>query len=315
MVLSRVLTIIMNNIPLNNFRLAAIMSYTRPIITRFAPSPTGFLHLGHAYSALFSEKQARVAGGRFILRIEDIDTSRVKPEFEDAIIEDLSWLGLEWEHPVRRQSDHFNEYEKVIKELVGRGLVYPCFCSRKEIRAQILNSASAPHDTSVGSEGPLYPGTCRRLTNKQSRIRRDQGHFFALRLNSALAIQTATKNTQPLIWNDAEKGDVKVSLGQLGDVVLARKETPASYHLAVTLDDHLQGVSLVTRGLDLFSSTHVHRVLQALLKLDTPAYHHHHLLTGADGRRLAKRNNSVTIRSLRKDGKSPDQVRSLAGFN
>ena len=256
-----------------------------------------------------------MTGGRFILRIEDLDTLRVKLEFKEAIFEDLSWLGLKWEEPVRHQSNHFDEYEKIIKKLEERGLVYPCFCSRKEILAEIHNSNSAPHDIRTGVEGPIYPGTCKRLTEKQSKIRRNEGHFFALRLDSALAIQTVTRNTSPLIWNDVEKGCIKVSLDRLGDVVLARKETPASYHLAVTLDDHLQGINLVTRGRDLFPSTHVHRVLQALLDLDTPTYHHHHLLTDADGKRFAKRDNSVTIRALRKDGKTPDQVRFLAGFN
>ncbi len=290
------------------------MNLNRPIITRFAPSPTGHLHLGHAYSALFSEKQARAAGGQFLLRIENIDTVRSKPEYEDAIIEDLSWLGIKWEGQVRRQSDHFDEYESIIKELEERNLIYPCYCSRKEILIEIQNSNFAPHNTYSKSEGPLYPGTCRTLTKEQSKRKSDQGQSFALRLNSTLAIKTAKKSNDPLIWKDVRKGDIEVSSDLLGDVVLARKETPASYHLAVTLDDHLQGVTLVTRGEDLFSSTHVHRILQALLKLDTPTYYHHPLLKGDDGRRLAKRDNSISIRSLRRDGKTPGQVRLMAGF-
>ena len=290
------------------------MNFNSPIITRFAPSPTGLLHLDHAYSALFSEKQARVVGGQFLLRIENIDTIRSKPEFEDAIIEDLSWLGIKWEEQVRRQSEHFDEYEKIIKDLEERNLVYPCYCSRKEILAEIYNSNFAPHDTFPRSESPIYPGTCRKLTKEQSKKKSDQGQSFALRLNSTLAVKTANKSKGPLIWKDAIKGYIEASLDQLGDVVLARKETPASYHLAVTLDDHLQGITLVTRGEDLFKSTHVHRVLQALLKLDTPNYHHHHLLTGADGRRFSKRDNSITIRSLRGEGKTPSQVRLMAGF-
>ena len=290
------------------------MSPNRPTITRFAPSPTGFLHLGHAYAALFAAERAHAAGGRFLLRIEDIDTSRVKPDFEDAITEDMAWLGLEWEQPVRRQSDHFDEYQKALERLEDRDLVYPCFCTRREIRAEILNSGAAPHDVFPGSEGPLYPGTCRRLTGGERQNRREKGQPFALRLDSALAIKTALDTTGPLIWSDAEQGDIEASLDRLGDVVLARKETPASYHLAVTIDDHLQGVSLVTRGQDLFSSTHVHRVLQALLGLDTPAYHHHRLLTGADGKRFAKRDKSFTIRALREAGNTPAQVRALAGF-
>jgi glutamyl-Q tRNA(Asp) synthetase len=314
MVLSRHLTIIMNNPIFDNSWPNYIMTQAHPIITRFAPSPTGLLHLGHAYSALFSEKQARISGGQFLLRIEDIDTIRTKPEFEDAIIEDLTWLGLKWDGKIRRQSDHFDEYEKIIKQLKERNLIYPCYCSRKEIRAEIHNANLAPHDTFSGLQGPIYPGTCRSLTEKQSREKSDQGHSFALRLNSTLAMQIANKSSGPLIWNDLEKGNVLASLDHLGDVVLARKETPASYHLAVTLDDHLQGITLVTRGLDLFPSTHVHRVLQALLKLNTPTYYHHHLLKGADGRRFAKRNNSVAIRSLRGEGKTPGEVRLLAGF-
>ena len=310
MVLSRPLATPRNNAFSDPRRPAAIMSSNRPTITRFAPSPTGFLHLGHAYSALFTAERAHAAGGRFLLRIEDIDTSRVKPEFDAAITEDMAWLGLEWEEPVRRQSEHFDDYSRALEQLEDRGLVYPCFCTRREIRAEIRNSGAAPHDGPPGSEGPLYPGTCRRLTDSERQNRRDQDHPFALRLDSA----KATEITGPLIWSDAELGDIEASLDRLGDVVLGRKETPASYHLAVTIDDHLQGVSLVTRGEDLFSSTHVHRVLQALLGLDTPAYHHHRLLTGADGQRFAKRDKSLTIRALREDGNTASQVRAMAGF-
>ncbi len=287
-----------------------MISPTRPTITRFAPSPTGLLHLGHAYSALFTAEQAETAGGRFLLRIEDIDTSRVKPEFEDAITEDLAWLGLEWGQPVRRQSDHFDEYKRALEQLEDRGLVYPCFCTRREIRAEIRNSGAAPHDAPDGGEGPLYPGTCRRLGQAERQNRLGHGDSFALRLDSAKALEV----TGPLTWSDAEQGDIEASLDLMGDVVLARKETPVSYHLAVTIDDHLQGVSLVTRGQDLFSSTHVHRVLQALLGLDTPAYHHHRLLTSADGKRFAKRDRSLTIRALREAGNTPAQVRAMAGF-
>ena len=303
-----------------------------PIVTRFAPSPTGYLHLGHAYSALFTAEQAagtglpsvrlREAGeartgaqkGRLLLRIEDIDTPRVKPEFEDAIYEDLAWLGLSWETPVRRQSEHFDEYRAGLDKLDARGLLYPCFCSRREIRAEIEQSGAAPHAPPNSPEGPLYPGTCRKLTMDERKSREAEGRPFALRLDSAKAIEIAEKTTGPLIWSDAEKGDVEATLDRLGDVVLARKDTPVSYHLAVTIDDHLQGVTLVTRGEDLFPSTHVHRVLQALLGLDTPRYHHHRLLTGDDGEHLAKRKQSTPIRSLREAGKTPEEVRALAGF-
>ena len=284
------------------------MTQPRPTVTRFAPSPTGYLHLGHAYSALFTWEQA--LSGQMLLRIEDIDTSRCKPAFDTAILEDLAWLGLEWEQPVRRQSEHFDEYARALKQLEDRGVLYPCFCSRRQIRAEIKKSATAPHPPAPGEEGPLYPGTCRRLVDSESHRRRESGDAFALRLDSAKAMEM----TGPLIWSDAEKGDVKATLDRLGDVVLARKETPASYHLAVTLDDHLQGVSLVTRGDDLFQSTHVHRVLQALLGLDTPRYHHHRLLTGGDGQRFAKRDQSQTIRSLREAGKTADEVRAMVGY-
>ncbi|NQV85134.1 MAG: tRNA glutamyl-Q(34) synthetase GluQRS [Rhodospirillales bacterium] len=286
------------------------MPSSRPTITRFAPSPTGHLHLGHAYAALFAAGQAQTAGGRFLLRIEDIDTPRCKPEFEDAIFGDLAWLDLDWQHPVRRQSEHFDEYRRALGQLEDRGLVYPCFCSRREIRAEINNSSAAPHAPPDGDEGPLYPGTCRRLTDTERQQRRNQGEPFALRLDAEKAIEISG----PLTWVDAEKGEIDTTLNRHGDVVLARKESPASYHLAVTIDDHLQGVTLITRGDDLFSSTHVHRVLQAVLGFDVPTYHHHRLLTGDDGTRFAKRDKSLTIRALRGAGKSPDQVREMAGF-
>ena len=296
------------------------MTSCAPIVTRFAPSPTGYLHLGHAYSALFTAEQAKQDnGGRFLLRIEDIDTPRIKPEFDAAIHEDLAWLGLNWETPVRRQSEHFDEYRAGLDKLDAQSLLYPCFCSRREIRAEIEKSAAAPHAPPSGPvlnpptmspEGPLYPGTCRRLSDDERKSREAEGKPFALRLDSA----KATEMTGPLIWSDAEKGDVEATMDRLGDVVLARKDTPASYHLAVTIDDHLQGVTLVTRGEDLFPSTHVHRLLQALLGLDTPSYHHHRLLTGDDGEHLAKRKQSTPIRSLREAGKTAEDVRALAGF-
>ncbi len=294
-----------------------------PVVTRFAPSPTGYLHLGHAYSALFTAEQAKQDnGGRFLLRIEDIDTPRIKPEFDAAIHEDLAWLGLNWETPVRRQSEHFDEYRAGLDKLDKQGLLYPCFCSRREIRAEIEKSGAAPHAPLSGPamspvmspEGPLYPGTCRRLSGDERKSRKAEGKPFALRLDSAKATGIAGKIAGPLIWSDAEKGDVEASMDRLGDVVLARKDTPASYHLAVTIDDHLQGVTLVTRGEDLFPSTHVHRLLQALLGLDTPRYHHHRLLTGDDGEHLAKRKQSAPIRSFREAGKTPEEVRALAGF-
>jgi glutamyl-Q tRNA(Asp) synthetase len=274
------------------------------IVTRFAPSPTGHLHLGHAYSALFAERAARAAGGRFLLRIEDIDRARCRPEFTAAIFEDLAWLGLSWEEPVRVQSEHFGDYRAALAQLEAMGLLYPCFCTRKEIAAEIAAAGGAPH----GAEGPLYPGTCRRLSAHERAARLARGDDHALRLDTAKAAARAG----PLAWHDRARGAQQARPGLLGDAVLARKDTPASYHLAVTLDDHLQGVTLVTRGEDLFAATHLHRLLQALLGLATPDYHHHRLLAGADGRRFAKRDRSLTLRALREAGRGAAEVRALA---
>lgn len=270
------------------------------MITRFAPSPTGFLHLGHAYSALFAANIAKRHGGRFILRIEDIDQTRCRPEFETAIYQDLAWLGLEWEEPVRRQSDHMEDYAGALKRLSDEDLVYPCFCTRQDIQREIAGAANAPH----GPDGPIYPGTCRSLSTGERARRIADGEPHALRLDMAAAVA----RTGPLTWDDAQASAVRAEPQSFGDVVLARKDTPTSYHLAVTLDDHLQDVTLVTRGTDLFPATHVHRQLQALLGLRTPAYHHHDLLVGEDGKRFAKRDKSLTLRSLRDSGKSPEDA-------
>jgi glutamyl-Q tRNA(Asp) synthetase len=275
-------------------------------VTRFAPSPTGLIHLGSAYSALFAERAAREAGGRFLLRIEDIDQARCRPEFSDAIFEDLAWLGLAWEEPVRRQSEHFADYRAALDRLAAMELVYPCFCTRSEILAEIAAAGGAPH----GDEGPLYPGTCRRLSADERAARLDLGDDHALRLDAAKAMAHAG----PLAWRDRARGEQRARPELLGDVVLARKDVPTSYHLAVTLDDHLQGVTLVTRGEDLFVATHTHRLLQALLGLATPEYLHHKLLLGPDGRRFAKRDRSLTLRALREAGRTPAEVRALAGF-
>jgi glutamyl-Q tRNA(Asp) synthetase len=278
---------------------------TTPVVTRFAPSPTGLLHLGHAYAALFAWVCARGAGGRFLLRIEDIDRSRCRPEFTDAILEDLAWLGLEWDGPVRRQSQHFADYRGSLDRLAAAGLIYPCFCTRAEIQQEIARAGAAPH----GSEAPLYPGTCRGLSEAQRQARIAAGESYALRLDMARAAARAG----PLEWEDSEAGRVAADPLSHGDVVLARKDTPASYHLAVTVDDALQGVTLVTRGRDLFGATHVHRLLQALLDLPTPRYWHHRLLTDASGKRFAKRDRSLTLQALRAAGKTPAEVREMAG--
>jgi glutamyl-Q tRNA(Asp) synthetase len=263
------------------------------------------LHLGHAYSAL-TAAAASGKNGRFHLRIEDIDPTRSKPEFVDAIQEDLAWLGLKWETPVILQSERMDAYRDALKTLERKGIVYPCFCTRAEIKAEIERSVSAPH----GPDGPIYPGVCRELDPEESQKRIENGESHALRLDMRRAASVAG----PLSFHDEAHGNVKVEPEKFGDIVLARKETPTSYHLAVTVDDHAQGVTLITRGADLFEATHVHRLLQTLLGLDKPQYSHHRLLTDEAGRRLAKRNGDFSIRSLRGEHYTPDEVRAMTGF-
>lgn len=272
------------------------------VVTRFAPSPTGYLHLGHAFSALTAWHAARDVGGRFLLRIEDIDIRRCKAEFTEAILVDLAWLGLDWDGEVRRQSRHFDDYGAALDRLGGMGLVYPCFCTRADIAA----AQSAPH----GPDGPLYPGTCRHRTPEERRQLMQAGTEFALRLD----FEKAAAAAGPYRFHDALCGDVEGDPLLFGDVVIARKDTPTSYHLAVTVDDHLQGVTLVTRGEDLYPATHVHVLLQRLLDYATPRYAHHRLLTDADGRRFAKRDRSLTLRAMRELGVSAAEVRRQAGF-
>ncbi len=272
---------------------------------RFAPSPTGPLHLGHAHAAIFAAHAAE-PGGRFLVRIEDIDGARCRPEFATAILDDLAWLGLDWERPERVQSEHMAEYRAALARLDAMGLLYPCFCTRADIAREIGRSGAAPH----GTDGPIYPGICRALPEAEARRRMDSGEGFALRLRA----DAATARSGPLAWRDEEAGEVTVDAAAFGDVVLARKDTPASYHLCVALDDALQGVELVTRGRDLFTATSVHRLLQALLALPVPRWHHHDLLTDAKGKRLAKRDRAATLAALRAAGKSPAAVRALAGF-
>jgi len=276
------------------------------VVTRFAPSPTGHLHLGHAHSALFGWTAARKAGGRFLLRIEDIDPQRCRPEFDRDLREDLAWLGLTWDEPVRRQSEHLDDYRTALARLGGLGAVYPCFCTRKDIAAEIARAGHAPH----GPDGPLYPGICRGLSDLERQDRIAAGDAYALRLD----VGKAMAMTGPLRWHDRRRGWQDATPGILGDVVLARKDVPTSYHLAVTVDDHLQGVTLVTRGEDLFFATHVHRSLQELLRVGSPDYHHHPLMVNERGERLAKRDNAKTLRSLRESGQTAAAVRALAGF-
>lgn len=271
-------------------------------VTRFAPSPTGYLHLGHAYSALHAHEAAQ--GGMFLLRIEDIDPVRCKPEFTQAIFEDMGWLGLNWPQPVRRQSEHLSDYATALDRLRESGLIYPCFCTRREIEQEAQQAAHAPH---AADGGFLYPGTCRALSSAERADRLAQHNTANWRLD----IAAAKKQTGDLFWQDQSKGRVEATPEIFGDVVLARKDVPTSYHLSVTVDDHIQGVELVTRGEDLFASTHIHRLLQALLNLPTPAYNHHALMTDATGKRFAKRDGAVTLRALRTQGKTPEDIRAL----
>ena len=274
------------------------------IVTRFAPSPTGHLHLGHAFSALTAWRRAREAGGRFLLRLEDIDPGRCRPEFAASIPEDLAWLGLDWDGPVRVQSAHLPEYRAVLEALAARGLVYPCFCTRAEIAREVADSAAAPH----GPDGaPLYPGTCRQLSAGARAARLGSGAPHALRLDMARALAGLPG---PLIYEEEGEGQVACDPARFGDVVLARKDAPASYHLCVTHDDALQGVTLVTRGEDLRPATDLHRLLQALMGWPMPRYAHHRLLTDAAGRRLAKRDRAATVRALREAGVTPAEVRT-----
>lgn len=272
-------------------------------VTRFAPSPTGRLHLGHAYAALFARQEARTAKGRFLLRIEDIDSTRCRPEFEAGLYEDLEWLGLTWEKPVRRQSEHTAEYQAAIDRLAGDGLLYPCFCTRAEIRAEIARSGAAH-----GPDGALYPGLCRELDPGEREARQAAGESYALRLD----VKKASAAAGEIFWRDYRQGRIRATPEILGDVVLARKDVPTSYHLAATLDDDAQGVTLVTRGADLFAATHLHRLLQALLGLKTPEYHHHKLIFGSDGQKLSKSAQSPSLKSLREAGHTAEEVRLMA---
>jgi glutamyl-Q tRNA(Asp) synthetase len=240
-----------------------------------------------------------VREGRFLLRIEDIDRTRCRPEFDAAALEDLAWLGLAWDGPVRRQSEHLDDYRAALARLEAAGLVYPCFCTRRDIVAAV----NAPH----GPDGPLYPGTCRALSAATRAARVAAGEGYALRLD----VERARAQVGNVEWTDVDTGVVAARPELFGDVVLARKDTPTSYHLSVTVDDAIQGVTLVTRGEDLRPATHVHRLLQALLGLPTPAYRFHRLLTDASGRRLAKRDRAETLRALREAGRSPAEVRAL----
>lgn len=270
--------------------------------TRFAPSPTGYLHRGHAFSALTAFEAARAASGRFILRIEDIDRPRCRPDYEAAIHEDLAWLGLEWEQPVRRQSEHLADYEAALERLRERGLLYRCFRTRKEL-AEIQ---SAPHGLpeAFRSEA-IHPHEEDRWLS--------EGKPYAWRL-SLDAARAVLPNWSGLTFVEEGRGVVRAKPDLAGDVVLARKDVGVAYHLAVVVDDALQGITHVIRGEDLFDATHIQRLLQALLDLPTPVYRHHRLLTGPDGKRFAKRDKAQTLRELRAAGVTPEQLRTELGF-
>ncbi len=275
--------------------------------TRFAPSPTGHLHLGHAFSAWCGWRRARQANGRFLVRLEDIDPNRCRPEFAASILEDLAWLGLDWDGEVRVQSQHLPAYQATLDHLAGMGLLYPCFCTRADIQREVAASAAAPH----GPDGaPLYPGTCRRLSPAEREDRIAAGEKFALRLDMQAAYRPG------LTYHEEGQGQPGWEPGcrlpchpeRFGDVVLARKDAPASYHLCVTHDDALQGITLVTRGVDLQPATDLHRLLQTLMGWPEPGYAHHHLLTDDTGRRLAKRDRAATLRAMREAGVAPAEI-------
>jgi len=276
-------------------------------VTRFAPSPTGFLHLGHALAAIVAHEAARC--GRFLLRIEDLDQSRCREVFAQAIFEDLHWLGLSWEEPVLRQSLRTDIYRSALGQLGRMGLIYPCFCTRAEVAAEIARSVEAPH----GPDGPLYPGTCRGLSQRERLAREKSGAACAWRLDSAKAAGHAGKvyfeEAKGVPYTAYERSSVNPLL--FGDIVLARKDTPASYHLAVVVDDAAQGVTLVTRGCDLLPSTHVQRMLQVLLGLPAPKYAHHRLVLDSDGRKLSKREGARSLRSYRVAGVRSQEVTAM----
>lgn len=276
------------------------------VVTRFAPSPTGLLHLGHVFAAQVAAGRARAGGGRYLLRLEDIDEGRCRPDYEAAIHEDLAWLGISPDAVPWRQSDRLAAYADALDRLKADGLVYPCFCTRAQIRREIEAMASAPH----GPDGPLYPGTCRSLSPGDRAARLAAGAPPCWRLDVAAAAARAG----PLDWVDERAGRQAAAPDVLGDVVLARRDSPTSYHLAVVVDDAAQGITVVTRGEDLFAATHLHRLLQALLDLPVPVWHHHRLLRDEAGRRLAKRDDARAVRTLRQAGHDAAAVLGMTGF-
>lgn len=281
-----------------------------PPVFRFAPSPNGYLHLGHALSALLNADKARAAGGRMLLRIEDIDASRCRPEYEAAIYEDLAWLGLSWERPVRRQSEHFDAYRQALARLAAMGLVYPSFESRAEIAALVAEreqQAAWPRDP---DGAPLYPGNAGTVAEAERARRIEAGEPYALRLDMAAAAAKAG----PLTWSEGG-AEQAADPARWGDIILARKDVPASYHLAVVVDDAAQGVTDVVRGADLFHATSVHCLLQSLLGLPAPRYQHHRLVLDGDGRKLSKSTRATGLRELRAQGVTPSAIRKIVGLD
>jgi len=288
--------------------------YTR--VFRFAPSPNGYLHLGHAYSVLLNYDMARQCGGRLLLRIEDIDVSRCRPEYDAAVFEDLRWLGVVWSEPARRQSEYFADYRTAIAKLEAAGLLYASFESRSEISALVAERERAGPWPRDPDDVPLYPGWARKMSEPERERRRRAGEPFALRL----ATDAAMARAGPLTWSESgcgpqgQTGRIPATPQRWGDVVLARKELPSSYHLAVVVDDALQGVTDVVRGQDLFWATSIHRLLQALLGLPEPTYHHHRLILDTEGRKLSKATQATSLRQLREAGASPADIRRIVGL-
>jgi glutamyl-Q tRNA(Asp) synthetase len=289
---------------------------TTPPVFRFAPSPNGYLHLGHALSALINFEMARAAGGRLLLRIEDIDASRCRPDYEAAIYQDLAWLGIAWEQPVRRQSAQFDDYRAALARLEADGLIYPSFESRGEIARLVAErEAQAPWPRDPDG-APLYPGGSRSLPPDERRRLIREGKTYALRLDATAAATRAgaLSWTETGVGTAGETGAMSAQPQQWGDVVLGRKETPTSYHLSVVVDDALQGVTHVVRGQDLFWATSVHRLLQAILGLAAPVYHHHRLILDADGQKLSKSTRATALRALRDGGATPADIRRMVGL-
>ncbi len=286
----------------------------RPAL-RFAPSPNGLLHLGHALSALLNADRAEALGGRLLLRMEDIDLTRCTPEFEQAILEDLAWLGLDWEQPVRRQSEHFDDYRAALDRLIARGLAYPAFMTRGEVKAHVAASEAQGLSWLRDPDGaPHYPPFERDLSDGERKARIEAGDRHAWRLDMERAIKACGEALSWTESGDGETGEIVADPAAWGDVVLWRSDAPSSYHLSVTVDDARQGITHVVRGLDLFHATSVHRLLQRLLDLPAPVYHHHRLILGADGRKLSKSEGDTGLRELRRQGLTSADIRRLVGL-